>query len=213
MKWLESRILWGSLLILGGVLFLLQNLSLIQFGGFFWSIPFVLGAVFFLSIFFVDRENWWALVPGIVLLSIGLLIALSYLAPGFVEMWGGSLILGGIGLSFAAIYLANREMWWAIIPAGVLISLAAMLGLDNFVQGIETGGLFLIGLGLTFALLGLVQTPQGRMGWAWIPAGVLFIIGLALTATAGNMMKYIWPLVLIIGGGALIFYTLRPRNS
>ncbi len=25
MKWLESRILWGSLLILGGVLFLLQN--------------------------------------------------------------------------------------------------------------------------------------------------------------------------------------------
>ena len=63
-KWLESRILWGSLLILGGILFLLQNLNIIQVGGLFWAILAVLGAVFFFYIFFSNRLNWWALIPG-----------------------------------------------------------------------------------------------------------------------------------------------------
>jgi hypothetical protein len=213
MKWLESRILWGCLLILGGILFLLQNLHLIEFGGLFWAILFGLGSVFFLSIYFTNRMNWWALIPGIVLFSIGLLIALSYLAPAFAEIWGGSLVLGGIGLSFVLIYLVNRQMWWAIIPAGVLISLALMLGLGNYLPETDTSGFFLLGLGLTFALVALAPNPQGKMWWAWIPAGVLVLIGFILTATTGKMFIYIWPLALIIGGGVLIYFTLRPRKS
>ena len=213
MKWLESRILWGSLLILGGLLFLLQNMGVIQFGGLFWALLVGLGAVFFLSIFFNNRLNWWALVPGIVLLSIAILIILSYLAPGFTDIWGGSIVLGGIGLSFAIIYFLNQELWWAVIPAGVLISLAVVAGVDNYLKGAETGGLFLIGIGLTFVLVAILPSPQGRMWWAWIPAGALILTGLVLTATAGKLFQYVWPLALIIGGGALIYYTLRPRNT
>jgi len=213
MKWLESRILWGSLLILGGILFLLQNLNLINFGGLFWALLLGIGAVFFLSIYFANRMNWWALIPGIVLFSVGLLVALSYLSPSLAEIWGGSLILCGVGLSFALVYLVNRQMWWAIIPAGVLISLAIMVGLQNYLPETDTSGLFLMGLGVTFALVALLPTPQGRMWWAWIPAGALFLIGLILTATTGKMFIYVWPLALIVGGGILIYYTLRPRKS
>jgi hypothetical protein len=104
-------------------------------------------------------------------------------------------------------------MWWAIIPAGVLISLATMVGLDAYIPGTDTSGIFLIGLGLTFALVALLPNPQGHMWWAWIPAGALVLIGLILTATAGKMFIYVWPLALILGGGILIYFTLRPRKS
>jgi hypothetical protein len=213
LKVLESRILWGVLLILGGVLFLLQNLHIIEIGGLFWAILFGVGAVFFLSVFIANRQNWWALIPAIVLFSICLLIALETLSPELSEIWGGSLILAGIGLSFVVVFLVNRQMWWAIIPAGVLISLAIMLGVGNLLPGTDTSGLFLIGLGLTFALVALVPTPQGHMWWAWIPAGALVLIGLILTATAGKMFLYIWPVALILGGVVLIYFTLRSRKS
>ena len=211
-RWLESRLLWGSLLILGGVLFLLENLNIIEFSDFFWGILIGLGAIFFISIFISNKQNWWALIPGLVLASISLMIVIGNFFPDFEEDWGGSLVLGGIGLSFLIIYLINRQMWWAIIPAGVLLSLAAMLGISNYLPEVESGGLFLLGLALTFALLALVRTENGRLWWAWIPAGILALIGLGITASAGNLFQYIWPVALIAGGGILIYFTLRPRN-
>jgi hypothetical protein len=213
MKWLESRILWGSLLIIGGVLFLLENLNVIEFSGLFWALLFVLGAVFFLSIFMNNRMNWWAIIPGIILLCIGIAIAIDYLVPQAAEFWAGAVVLGGIGLSFAIIYLINRTMWWAIIPAGAMFSLAVMLALEYYFPGDAIAGVFLIGLGLTFAFVAIAPVREGRMWWAWIPAGALVLTGLVLTASAGNVFQYVWPLALIIGGGALIFYTLRPRKS
>jgi hypothetical protein len=213
MKWLESRILWGSLFILGGVLFLLENLGVIEFGGLFWALLFGLGAIFFLSIYINNRLNWWALIPGIILLSIGITIGVNDLVPDFGAIWGGPIILGGIGLSFALIFLINRTMWWAIIPAGVMFSLALMLGLEAYFPGTDVAGIFLTGLGLTFALVALVPNPGGRMWWAWIPAGALIAVGLVMTAAAGSIFQYIWPLALIIGGGALIVYTLRQPKT
>ena len=129
-KWLESRLLWGSLLVIGGVLFLLQNLGIIQFGGLFWAILLGLGAVFFLSIFFANRMNWWALIPGLTLLSIAVVVALGYIVPGISDVWSGTIVLGGIGLSFLLIFLIDMQMWWAVIPAGVLLTLAAVVGIE-----------------------------------------------------------------------------------
>jgi hypothetical protein len=105
------------------------------------------------------------------------------------------------------------QMWWAVIPAGVLLTLAAVVGVDSYLPGIETGGLFMIGLGLTFVVVAFIPTPQGRMWWAWIPASVLTIIGLIMTAAAGNLIKYVWPAALILGGAALLYYTLRSRRA
>jgi predicted lysophospholipase L1 biosynthesis ABC-type transport system permease subunit len=190
----------------------LENLNIIEFSDFFWGILIGLGAIFFISIFISNKQNWWALIPGLVLASISLMIVIGNFFPDFEEDWGGSLVLGGIGLSFLIIYLINRQMWWAIIPAGVLLSLAAMLGISNYLPEVESGGLFLLGLALTFALLALVRTENGRLWWAWIPAGILALIGLGITASAGNLFQYIWPVALIAGGGILIYFTLRPRN-
>ncbi len=214
-KIFESRVLWGSLLIFGGVLFLLQNLNIIPgFGDLFWAILLGLGGLFFLSVFFTNRQNWWALIPGIILLCVAGLIVLEFISPQASELWGGSLVLGGIGLSFAIIYLLNPGNWWALIPAGVMVSLAVITGLENFLPEDLTGGLFLIGLGLTFAAvaLSLTRGPRPPFVWAWIPAGILTLIGLLIVASEGNFSEYVLPAILIIGGGALVFYTLKPRN-
>lgn len=214
MKWLESRILWGSLLIIGGVLFLFQNLGWINFGGLFWAFLFGLGALFFFSIFFSNKINWWAIIPGMVLLSIGVVITLGYTTPEISADWSGSVMLGGIGLGFVLIFLVDQQQWWAIIPAGVSLSLAAALGLENiFPEAADVGGVFLMGLGFTFALVALVPTRMGRMRWPWIPAGILFLIGLLLTAITGTLLPYVLPLALIFGGGLLIYFTMRRNQS
>lgn len=205
MKWLESRLLWGSLLILGGVLFLLQNLGIIPLGNIFWVVVLGLGGVFFLSFFIQSRANWWALIPGITLLSITTLVALEWIFPAIGDAWGGSIVLGGIALSFFLIYLVERANWWALIPGGVLLTLAATVGLERFFPGLETAGVFFLGMGLTFGLVAALPNPQGEMRWAWIPAGILLLMGVIFMAAAGELLKYLWPAALIIAGVFLLF--------
>ena len=209
MKWLESRVLWGSLLILGGVLFLLQNRGFLQLGNFFWVIVLGLGSLLFLGVFIENRANWWALIPGCTLLSITTLFLLDQFVPGFNENWGGSVVLGGIGLSFFLIYLVERANWWALIPGGVLFTLAATVGLEQFFPGLETVGIFFLGMSLTFGLVAALPNPQGEMRWAWIPAGVLLLMGLIFMATAGELLKYLWPAALILGGFFLLLRSFR----
>jgi hypothetical protein len=211
MKLLSSRITWGVLLILGGLLFLLQNLELIVIGNLIWGLLFALGGFIFLSVYLSQREHWWSLIPGFVLLSLAGVVILGYLFPNLEARFGGSLFLAGIGLAFWLIYLTNRSHWWAIIPGGVLFTLVVVSGLDTVMA--DTGGLFFLGLGLTFALVAILPTPEGRMRWAFIPAGILSLMGVLLVAAAGEMINIVLPAFLILLGIFLVFRTLVPRRE
>jgi hypothetical protein len=68
-----------------------------------------------------------------------------------------------------------------------------------------------MGLGLTFGLLAILPTPQGRMKWALIPAGVLMVMGLLITASAADLLQFIGPVVLILVGLYLLFRVFKPR--
>lgn len=210
-KWLESRVVWGSLLILAGVVFLLQNLFNFRLGDFFWGLLFALGGLIFISVFINNRAQWWSLIPGFVLLGIaGTILVNSYL-PGLQDILGGLFVLGGIGVAFLAVYLADRRNWWAIIPAGVMLTLAVISMLDNVLGGSASGGLLFLGMALTFVVVALVPTPRGRMNWAWYPAGILAVIGFIISVAASNLMGYVWPLILILGGLVLIYRTFVSR--
>lgn len=211
LRWLESRLLWGSLLILGGVLFLLQNLGLFEVGGIFWGLLFALAGVFFLSIFFQNQGNWWSIIPGFALLGIAAQIVLDQIAPGISEISGGVTVLGAIGLSFLFVYLADRQNWWALIPMGVLLTLATVSTLDELTQ-IDTGGIFFLGLGATFAIVALI--PKGiDTRWAWIPAVILTVLGIFVFAAAEALLAYLWPLALILVGVYLILRSMRVRRT
>lgn len=212
MKWPILRVLWGLLLILAGVLFLLNSIGTITIGDFQWAIILVIGGLAFLSVFIVDRNHWWALFPAFGLLIGGTIIFLEKAFPALPGDFGGAIAMAGIGLAFLLIFVSNIANWWALIPAGVLLSSAVALLMSVFAQGQETGGVFLIGLGLTFGVIGFVPTKQGRMRWAFIPALVLLVIGFIVLIASFNLFVVIGPLALIGVGALIIYYVIRTRR-
>ena len=214
----DPRIAWGLFLIAAGVLILLQNFNVLPEAlNLLWVFLMGGAGLFFLYTYLINRSNWWALIPSIILLDLTVVVALSLTRLELLQAWSGPLVLGGIGLSFWAVYLARREQWWAIIPGGVLFTLAVVAGMDSVFRRLErsvdTGGVFFVGLGLTFALVGLLPTPRGRMRWAFIPALVLVIMGLFIFAAAEQLLNYLWPVAIILFGLYLVFRTFRPRTS
>jgi hypothetical protein len=203
MKRIEWRAVVGIVLLVFGVLFLLQSFDVLPGGGWLWSVPFALGGVVFLILLFRGKQNWWAVIPGLVLLSLGAIIALDEFAPGFSNRFGGSIFLAGIALSFLIVYMMNTSSWWALIPTGVLTTLSLVAGLDE-VGAFETGAVFFLGLALTFGLLAILPTGGTRMRWPWIPALVLLVMGALLSIGAENMLVYILPAALILAGLYLV---------
>jgi hypothetical protein len=212
MKNIKALIGLGVLLIAAGVLFLLEALGILPaIGNLVWIVLFALGGLAFLWVFIANREQWWAVIPGCVLLGIAGTIALSDIAG----TWAGALVPAAIGVSFWIIYLTRRDFWWAIIPGGVLISVALMTGFaDTLPDQVITAILFL-GLAVTFLLVYLLPTPAGRMKWAWIPAVVCGVLGIAFLASMGNLVTLLaiaGPLALIVFGGWLLWRGLKkPR--
>lgn len=211
MKRPEVRTIGGILLIVMGLLFLLENLGVIR-GAFalLWALLFGAGGVLFFYVFLRDHAQWWAIIPGGALIGIMLMIALDQLAPNLSGDWGGAVFMACLGLAFWAVYLVAREHWWAIIPGGAMLTIALVVALSaSGLAGIESGGAFLLGLGLTFGILALVPTREGRLKWPLIPAGVLMLLGVVLIFTAADLLSYILPLALILAGLYLVFLVVK----
>ncbi|MHB0878640.1 MAG: hypothetical protein ACYC5O_21585 [Anaerolineae bacterium] len=204
----RTRAFVGGMLVLLGILFLLDSLGLFALGAAVIGVLFAAGGLAFLYVFFARRDQWWAVIPGFALLGIGILIVVSELAPG-LEAWGGAIFLGMLSLAFWVIYLTQREYWWAVIPGGTLTTLAVVTIVGSSGDGELSGAVFFLGLGLTFALLSLLPTPEGRLRWALIPAGVMLLMGLFIAASAVEATAYVWPIALIVGGLALLWRALR----
>ena len=152
-----------------GFVFLLQNLGVFDIFGLvpeslwtlFWIGVFGSAGALFLVGLWLNRDNWWMAIPGFVLLGLSGTIFAEEILTGFP--FGGSIFLGSIGMAFITVYAMNREHWWAIIPGGVLFTLSAVAGLDE-VTGWENGGIFFLGLAITFAVVALTPTSRAKWG-------------------------------------------------
>lgn len=198
--------IWGILLILAGVIFLLQNMGFaINIGPLLAMTLFGAGGVVFLLTFLTDlHARWWAAIPGATLLGLAATVYYSTYAPAFLSGLAGPIFLASIGAGFLLVYIADVEKWWAIIPAGVLSTLALVAGIDEAgILGIDTGGIFFVGLGVTFLLVALLSGVRGaRQSWAYIPAAVLLVMGTLIATPWIRYMENLWPLALI-GAGAI----------
>ena len=203
MKKDQSRLIWGGILILAGILFLLQELNILGNAfQYLWLILMAAGGAVFIWIYFTKKEQWWAIIPGLTLLGLSLsgLDSLLNFYPG--SSWTGAVFLGCIGLAFWLIYLRRQDQWWAIIPGGVLLTLAAVAGLEKILDWSEV--IFFLGLACTFALVGILPN-QLDTRWAFIPAAVLAVLGVALFDPFQSIMLLIWPVALIALGGYILF--------
>jgi hypothetical protein len=208
MKRLDPRIVIGTLLIFAGALGFLQAFGFLRNASdIFWGLVFLAAGGVFLFLFAggFASDQWWAVIPGLVLAGIGVLILL----PDTLEDFGGAVFLGAIGLSFWLVYLSGRERWWAIIPGGVLITLAVVSVLPEVLfGGTDTGGVFFLGLALTFLLVALLA----GMSWAYWPAGALGVFGVFLFFQSQiYLLSYIAAAALIGVGLFIILRSLRSQ--
>lgn len=211
MKKTKTRFLFpfiaGILMIAAGVIFLLDNIGMINIDYQILIGPlFVLGGIIFLLVFILNPGEWWALIPGFVLIAIGSTVFMGQYMENFNERWGGAIFLGFIALSFLVIYIAHPDNWWAIIPGGVLSTLAVTTLLQDDGVG---GGVFFIGLALTFGLVYILPKPSGKLTWALYPAGILFLIGILVLLGATNLTDFILPMVLLGVGIFVIYRAMR----
>ena len=68
-----------------------------------------------------------------------------------------------------------------------------------------------MGLALTFLLVALLAKPKENFWWAYIPASVLFVLGVFLIGPLQSIFNYVWPVALILIGGILLIRNFRKR--
>jgi hypothetical protein len=201
MKRFDPQIVFGLLLLTGGALALLQTMGYLKDASdVFWGGFFIAIGLLFLSL--LVGGHWWGVFPGFTLFAIGVLIFL----PDTMDEFGGFIFLGGIAASFWITYVTSpRERWWALIPAGVLTTLAGMtIAAERFGE-FQTAGFFFLGLSATFLLVALLA----GMRWAYWPALALGIMGVLGLASLFEIANYIWAVALIAAGGFLLFQYFR----
>ncbi len=208
---MRTRLALAIVLIVGGALFLLQNLGVIRGGSeIFWTLAFAAAGAIFLYVYGGDRTQWWALIPGLTLLGIAVTIFMAWALPGIGGALGGAFVLAAIGGAFWVIYATSQDRWWAIIPGGTLVTLAFVAAIGAILgEAFDSAAILFIGLGLTFGLVYYLPKPGGRSQWALIPAAVLLLMGAAFSVAAVSALRFAWPVVLICLGLFLVYRAMR----
>lgn len=206
------RLLLGGLLVLVGAAALMDSLNVMPFGGLLWGALFGLGGLAFIIYLLQNRTAWWAIIPGLVLMGLSAIILLSSLFPKFEGDIGGFILFISISMAFWIVYIMNKQFWWAIIPGGVLASLAFTILVDNLTK-FDGGAIFLMGIALTFMLLTILPGLEGNRKWPLIPAGILFVVSLFALMDNFELSSLIWAVVLIAVGGFLVVRSLLQKSN
>ena len=188
------------------VLLMVNNLSGELIGA---GLFFLMAAAFLITC--LKKQVSWAALVAYVFFVMGFLPLLA--ASPHPEM-AGVLIFLAAALPFIRIFIKTPEKWWAVIPAGVLISIACAISIDLILNQFHQvthpnlpTTLTLAGTGLTFGLIWL------RLQKNWVAyAAVLFGLGAAAAFFVQNIMVY-WPEMVILGGFLLLWVALRTLTA
>jgi hypothetical protein len=209
-----GRIVFALALIIFGVVALLDSLGVVDMPlvisgpNLIWALLFGAASVAFLITFFSDKNNWWAIIPGLTLLGLAILV--GGLFPSSLGAFGAVLFMGLLSLSFWIVYFTHNENWWAIIPGGVLASITGLILVTELVDNDLLGvAVMFLGMGATFLLLYLLPKSIGRAAWPLYPAAVLGIMGFLFLIGAGQAMNWIWGILLVLAGAWIIIRSIR----
>jgi len=209
---MRGRIIWGISLIAMGAFFLAQQLG--WFGAVrlpFWAFAFGLLGVIFLVTFVGDRRQWWALIPGCIMLGLAVMIVNGE-TEILSDTQAGALFLFSIGLPFLLIYLVDRRQWWALIPGGVLSVIALITFLTSReLPGTTITAIIFFGLAIVFGVLRFATRANPFMGWATWVAIILAVIGALVLVTGPQAAAIVGPAVLIGLGLFLLARAYWPR--
>ena len=231
----KNSIIAGIALMAAGVLLLLDLLGILDTAALVWPLIFAAAGTVFVALFFRSRDNWWAAIPGSVFLGLAAVILVTQLWPGPAAYWAGAFLFLFMGAGFGAVFVRERSNWWAIIPCGVMLTLALVVALPPGWEGMPVAAVFFLGLAATFAALSLVPVPPenrpalpagvpaqpgdavpARMKWPLIPAAVLTGMGLIFALQASILLtasEFFVPVLLVLAGASLLVYAYRHRTG
>lgn len=185
----------GTILLILGGLALLSNLGLFWgLGSFMTAALFAVGGVLLLRLYRDRPRRAVLIVPSFALFAVAAAIVGGALS--------GGLFLGVLGLGFVAVYARDKRQWWAVIPAGVLLTLGLVAGLDALVPHFGAGSVLFIGWAATFALLTVL--PEHRQKWGIYPALGLAAVAVLVLSSGGG-----WLLPVIMVGAGLYLLSSR----
>lgn len=209
----DYRTLFGLLLIGGGVLLALQQFNVLRgdWNDAIFTSLWALAALYFFDLYNQNRPQWWFGLVAFIFGALAVTHALDLFFPAIGDAIGGAIFLGGIGAGFIIAYRRNPANWWAIIPAGVMFTLALISVANDlpYQWPFETGGVLFIGIGLTFLILTQIRVDGERLSWAIFPAIPLLALGLIVGLGDQASWDYIWPTLIILFGLYFLISSLR----
>jgi hypothetical protein len=205
--WLFPAGIFGGLAVTTGLL--VSNVDRAEVAA-----PLFVGMLIpFLAAYLADRgRNWWALIPGGVMLFLALTTLLVESAGG---EWVGSLFLFMIALSFLILYLNNRTRTWALLVAYItaVLGIAPAMASGGPVASYY-GAVFLLAIALPFFVL--YYRSKDRW-WAIIPASALTLLSvIAVFSIAGwvrSEKQGGYLSALLMGGLAVAFAVIWLRHA
>ena len=211
----RSRNWWA--LIPGGIMLFLALVTLLvdNVGGeWIGSVFLFLIGLSFLIVYLNNRTRTWALLVAYILFVLSIAPALASFG-GDTAAYFGSVFLLAVALPFFIIYFRSGESnWWAIIPAGVMTTIAiiATLGIAGWIRDTETGGysnaIMMGGLAVTFAVVWLRHAKS----WAKVVSIILAVLAVASIFFA-SYTEIFWPVAIILAGGYLLYTSMRPKTT
>jgi len=136
----------------------------------------------FAAAYLTDRaHNWWALIPGGVMLFLAMT---TLLVDNVGGEWVGAMFLLMFALAFLVVYFTDRTRTWALLVAYIfgVLSLAPMLAAFGDMAA-YFGSILMFAIALPFFI---IYFRKAENWWAIIPAGALSVVGVvAALAIAG----------------------------
>lgn len=185
---------WVGMALIGvGVLILLSNMGILAgFGGIAGLLVLgVMGGFILNQYYSGGRQHMWMLIAGFILLGAA--------AATVTGKFAGAWFLAFAGMGFFTTWREKDSRWWALIPAGTLFTLSAVVLSDVFLTWLNGGAVFFAGLALTFVSLYLL--PRHSQPWALVPAAGSALLALVVLGSAGG---WVMPILLIMAGLYLI---------
>ena len=205
---------WWALIPAGVMLFLALTTLLVDSAGGEWvgSMFLFLIGLSFLVVYLNNRTRTWALLVAYILGVLSIAPAMA--SGGETAAYYGPVFLFAVALPFFIIYFRGADKWWAIIPAGILTTVAiiAALAIAGFIRDENQGGyanaILMFGLAATFAVVWLRHAKT----WAKVVTIVLAALAVASIFFA-TYSEILWPVVIILAGGYLLYTALRPKTT
>ena len=211
---LQSRnqaLVWGSLLIIFGVVGLVESFT--DLTTWTWAAILAATGLGIFGVFLRDRSEWWPLIPAYALWATAGLLALVELNV-LDGVFLAAYILPTIALPFIVVFLRDRSQWWALIPAYVLLAVAAMLLLSETVLLPDAfqATFILTAIALPFLVVYLLNRAQW---WPLIPAYVLLSIGVMIPLEElGVLSDFLVPayVMFVIAIPFFVVYIRNPKQ-